>query len=211
MTELSRNLLAAAREGLAPDPAIAARVRARVAAAVNAPVATVATPAKAGAATGLVKIGAVALVALGVVAAVVISRSDAPAAAPTVGAPSTDEELSTPRVSAAEHVVVPAKPALAPAPALQPEAEPEVTLAREVELVDRAMLALRGDRPSDAIAAIALYHSETRGRGQLAEDAAAISIEAHCALHDDVKAQLVAFDRAYPSSAQRERLRAACE
>jgi hypothetical protein len=45
----------------------------------------------------------------------------------------------------------------------------------------------------------------------MAEDAAAIAIEAHCTLGDDVRAKLEAFDHAFPSSAQRARLAAACK
>jgi hypothetical protein len=85
------------------------------------------------------------------------------------------------------------------------------TLAREVELVDRAMTALRAGQPDHALAAIAVFERETAGHGQLAEDAAAIDIEARCRLHDaDLGARLAAFDARWPHSAQRPRLTAAC-
>ena len=97
-----------------------------------------------------------------------------------------------------------AKPARAPASVAPPA---EADLAREVELIDQAMVALRQGKPGDALAAIRKHAVETRGHGQLAEDAAAIEIEASCRLHDPkVAAKLAAFDERYPTSVQRSRL-----
>jgi hypothetical protein len=87
---------------------------------------------------------------------------------------------------------------------------PRASLAREVELIDLAMVALRKQTPAAALAAITTFDKETRGRGQMAEDAAAIALEAHCRLGHDVSAKLAAFDASYPSSAQRSRIRDAC-
>ena len=88
---------------------------------------------------------------------------------------------------------------------------PEVNLAREVELVDDAMAALRANQLTEALAAVAMFHRETGDRGQLVEDATAIEIEASCKLHIDVRAKLAAFDETWPTSAQRARLTAACQ
>lgn len=84
-------------------------------------------------------------------------------------------------------------------------------LAREVALVDRAMAALRRDAPREALAAVRAHARETAGVGQLAEDAAAIEIEALCRLGDPaVGRKLAAFDARFPSSAQRSRLTTRC-
>lgn len=83
-----------------------------------------------------------------------------------------------------------------------------VDLAREVELVDRATAALRRGDAAAAITAVRLHATETADRGQLAEDAAAIEIEALCTLHDpSTRRRLTAFDARWPASAQRSRLR----
>ena len=56
-----------------------------------------------------------------------------------------------------------------------------------------------------------MHAAETRGSGQLAEDAAAIEVEALCRLHDpSVSAKLDAFDARFPRSAQRSRLTTEC-
>lgn len=84
-------------------------------------------------------------------------------------------------------------------------------LAREVELIDRAMDALRRGEPREALAAVRAHARETGGRGQLAEDGAAIEIEALCRLGDPaVGRKLEAFDARFPSSAQRARLTTRC-
>jgi hypothetical protein len=72
------------------------------------------------------------------------------------------------------------------------------------------MVSLRKHAPGAAIEAIRVFDRETQGHGQMAEDAAAIAIEAHCALGDDVTDALARFDRTWPSSAQRERIQTAC-
>lgn len=237
MTDLSRNLLNAAREGLAPDADVAARVRARVAAAVGAgavatPVAAVkATAATSTSTTGSVavvstkagiglaaKIGA-ALLVVGIAAVALVATRDAsPSGGVAALAPTSsqsDETAAThtstssheqPAPSATHDVVNGANADVTKKPAPAPRA----SLAREVELIDLAMVALRKQTPAAALAAIATFDKETRGRGQMAEDAAAIALEAHCRLGDDVSAKLVAFDATYPSSAQRSRIRDAC-
>jgi hypothetical protein len=86
-----------------------------------------------------------------------------------------------------------------------------ITLAREVELLDGAMTALRRGDARGALHAVQLHAAETAGKGQLAEDAAAIEIEALCHLHDPTtNAKLEAFDARFPRSAQRSRLDNKC-
>jgi hypothetical protein len=69
----------------------------------------------------------------------------------------------------------------------------------------------RGDF-SAALAAVREHAVETARHGQLAEDAAAIEIEALCRRGDRAlaRAKRVAFDRRWPRSAQRARLATAC-
>jgi hypothetical protein len=92
-----------------------------------------------------------------------------------------------------------------------PAVAPTATLAREVELIDLAMASLRRGDAKIALAAVQRHATETGGRGQLAEDAAAIEIEALCKLHDpSTAAKLDAFDARWPDSAQRSRLKSTC-
>lgn len=84
-------------------------------------------------------------------------------------------------------------------------------LTREVELIDTAMAALRRGDAKAALVAVRTHALETNGSGQLAEDAAAIAIEAHCqGGTGDRDALLTAFDRKWPRSSQRARIAAAC-
>ena len=107
------------------------------------------------------------------------------------------------------HQVAVAKHAPAPAPAPPPSVPPR--LGREVALLDQAGAALREHRPADALATLATYDRETADHGQLAEDAAAIELEALCTLHSpEVAAKLAAFDLRWPRSAQRERIQGVC-
>lgn len=199
MNPTSRALIAAARAGLGPDPTAAARVRAKLDARLAAPVAT---------GVSLKLLATLVIVGgIGTLGALTV-----PAPKPTAAAAPALLELAPAETPV--HVVAasPESPA-PPAPhhvAAAVAAPAEVSLAREVELIDRAMSSLRAGHPDDALTAIALYHRETADRGQLLEDASAIDIEASCTLHLDVSTKLDAFDRAWPSSAQRSRLTNAC-
>lgn len=235
MSDLSRNLLEAAREGLSPDAAAMARVRAKVAASVAASAAasTTATTASAvvapvKATTGLgikLAIGALVVAALGGAIIATRSRHSADSARIAITPTDRDEAHDVVRVSSTEPRVIsttttrPARkpspavesPAPAAAPAIEPAPAPEpVSLSREVELIDRAMLLVRRGDARDAIGVIATFERETRGQGQMAEDASAIEIEARCRLHEDVGDALATFDRRWPSSAQRSRLQTLC-
>jgi hypothetical protein len=153
-------------------------------------------------------------------------------AAPEVPAPASDDELITIETQAAPPAP-PVRPVLrgervapghrappagqAGAQGAEPARPPPgptragIDLAREVELVDRAMLALRRGDARAALEAVRRHTVETGGRGQLAEDAAAIEIEALCRLRDpSTRARLDAFDARFPRSAQRSRLTASC-
>jgi hypothetical protein len=258
MTELTRSLIAAAREGLAPDAAVAARVRAKVAAAVGASTAAATGSAAAikaaGSASTLVKLAA-ALVAVGTItAAAVVAQSERTPDAPRLSVTPTasDDEVrddirvvapserlsehslarmietsapiaaahagETPTTATAEATA--ADVATADLAAASPHSraaaateadEPEgASLAREVELIDLAMVSLRKRAPHAALEAIKAYHRVTHGRGQMAEDAAAIEIEARCNMDLDATEHIERFDRKWPESAQRERIQTAC-
>jgi hypothetical protein len=236
MTDLSRSLLNAAREGLAPGADVAARVRAKVAAAVTVPAATpVAAPVSApGSSSLLLKLGA-ALLAVGVVATVLVATPERAPEAPLVSVTSHDGDDAPEHVHVAapnDPLVIPDAPArrgkhaVAPAVVATPaladpstdrasierapvEREP-ATLSREVELIDLAMTSLRKNAPLVALEAIRAFEHETLGKGQMAEEAAAIEIEARCVLREDVTDALARFDRKWPESAQRERIQTAC-
>jgi hypothetical protein len=225
MTPTTRVLIAAARAGLDPDPGAAARVRAKLDLALGAPAAAAVVPAAAAPAGGFALKLLVAL-AIGAGAGVLaVPRQTAPATA--VPAPMFDDVIATdvPHarviVSATESAApAPAWATAAPAPASHAQpivhraaaAAPtgEISLAREVQLIDQAMASLRAGQPAAALTAIATYHREAAERGQLAEEAAAIDIEASCKLHLDTGDKLASFDQTWPSSAQRSRLTAAC-
>ena len=220
MSPSTRALLAAARDGHGPDPAAAARLRAKLDAVLAGTAAGAAAPAVAPVASGglAVKLAAALVVAGAVVVVAVPRHAPAPTAAPAL---SLDEaaqlEAPPPVVHAAVRepaapVAVPVRHVAHAAPAAVPRPVPvaEVSLAREVELLDQAMAGLRAGRPDETLAAIATFHRETGDRGQLIQEASAIEIEASCKLHLDVRAKLAAFDQAWPSSAQRSRLTAAC-
>lgn len=227
----SRNLVAAARRGLDPSADVAARVRAKVALAVGAG-ATMATttPRAASVAPKAAAIGAGKIVAItAIVGALVtvawfVQRTPVAATAPAINATSATTDLDPAidvHVTTAAHAdrVIEAAPAPArahaPAPAQTvPEIKPPSgppTLAREVELVDTAMASLRADDPANALATLVVYERETAGHGQLAEDAAALEIEARCRSSEAPFAdQLKAFDERWPRSVQRARIVTAC-
>lgn len=213
----ARALLDAAREGMSPDAAAIARVRGKVSAAAGG----------AAASALAIKLGLAGVLAAATIGALVHrSQPDAAAMTPHIAPPTASAEVA-PAVRV--HEIAPAAPASEPAPiemaaAPMRRAEPSLTvsrdaaepadLGREVELIDRAMKALAGNDPARALATIKLHVAETRGRGQLAEDAAAIEIEALCRLHTSaptITAKLEAFDARFPRSAQRSRLSTHCQ
>jgi len=213
-------LLDAARDGLSPDAAALRRVRGKVDAAVGG--------TAAGGTAMIAKLAIVSTVAL-LVACAVVMRDDDDQHAPTLSfhtsAPAPAPVFEVHRVHEAPpppsmHIEMPAQRASRPVivadeapPVVAPAALPPhgIDLAREVELVDAAMASLRTGDARAALASVRLHRAETTNRGQLAEDAAAIEIEALCKLHDrNVVAKLEAFDARWPESAQRSRLSTNC-
>ncbi len=192
LSESTRSLLDAARQGLAPDAAAVKRVHARVAATTGGILAGIGA-----------KLLVVALLATAGTVAVVMQHGSSPDA-PVVAVHETAAIEAAHAGAAIARVEAP-PPALRSAPILV-VVEHHADLAREVALIDAAMHA----DPRGALAVLQIYETETAGRGQMAEDAAAISIESHCRLHDDVTAKLAAFDARWPSSAQRGRVTEAC-
>lgn len=228
----SRNLVAAARRGLNPSADVAARVRAKVALAVGAG-ATVATstPRAASVAPKAAAIGAGKVVAITAIVGALITAAwiaqRTPATvevAPAIVVPASagdldsqidvrvatsahaDRVIAAP-VSAHVHADTPVRAAEITATAMTPEPP---TLAREVELVDTAMSSLRADDPANALATLIVYQRETAGHGQLAEDAAALEIEARCRSRAAFRDLLDAFDERWPHSVQRARIVSAC-
>lgn len=198
MTPTARALIAAARAGLDPDPSTAARIRRKLDVRLAAPAAGLSLKL-------LATLGIVGGIATLGVLSVPAAHATAPVAPAMVEVAPIEPPLHVVAASA-ESPAPPARRVHVDAVAVVPD----VSLAREVELIDRAMSALRAGHSDDALSAIALYHHETADHGQLLEDASAIDIEASCTLHLDVSTKLAAFDASWPSSAQRSRLTNAC-
>jgi len=218
-----RALLAAGRDHLGPDAATIARLRTRIDGAVaTAPVAA----AKAIA----VKLTIVAVTA--VVSAGIYRYVSARYDVETPGAlqiavdgehidvetrSSLASQEDPPPTEATRVVPAPVTPietAVEPAVeavALAPPAETGISLAREIELVDRAALGLRRSDFDSALVALRTYADEAKGKGQLAQDASAIEVEVLCRRNDATAATtLAAFEHRWPHSAHRSHLRATC-
>ncbi|HEY4056636.1 MAG TPA: hypothetical protein VGM39_08505 [Kofleriaceae bacterium] len=189
LSPTTRALLHAARGGLGPDAATVARMRAGVATKVAGSAAVSALA---------VKIGLACVIATaGVTAAVHYTRWSTHVSVPV------------------EHVArVVTSPSVA-APSLTPPAAPAasgIDLSREVALIDGASASLASGRPLAALDTLHTYAVETHGAGQLAEEAAAVEIEATCAAKlPEAATKLAAFDTRFPHSTQRARLTTACQ
>lgn len=234
----ARALLDAARRGMSPDAAATRRIRAKIATAVGRGGAA-ATSMKLAVGGKIAVVSVVAAVLTGaylyarghdqaiapIPHATVIDGRPPPPEARQLEAPDADEapdvdidaiELDpapAPPPRLAPHVARPAparvEPSTAPAVATRPEVHGD--LSREVELVDQAMAGLHRGDTAAALEAIRRYDIETAGRGQLAEDAAAITVEALCQRNDPASGPMLkAFERRWPHSAQRARLLGAC-
>ena len=235
----ARALLDAAREGLSPDAAAVARVRANVGAATGAGAGALSLGTKLG------LLGVVAVIALGLVTYATRDHARspevavAPLAAPPPPAPAAPIAQRAPSAASNAADVAPVSPAIEMTPqaarppvttaasphgshpptppaspstaSTTPTSTPHADLAREVALIDLAMAAMRRGDASAALSAIRTHARETAGAGQLAEDASAIEIEALCRLHDpSVATKLDGFDARFPRSAQRSRLTTEC-
>jgi hypothetical protein len=228
LSSQARTLLDAAREGLGPDAAMLSRVRGKIDAAIGGGGATISSGMSIGA-----KLSIFSVIALVIGGAILLRGAGgdddamtSPAlelAAPSVveapvrrahdEPPPATPHLEMPVEAAPRQMPASTPAALAPVhPAPQIEAAvPGVDLAREVQLVDAAMASLRDGNATAAIQSVRLHRAETGDHGQLAEDAAAIEIEALCKLHDrKVVAKLEAFDARWADSAQRSRLSTNC-
>jgi hypothetical protein len=229
----ARALLEAARRGMSPDAAATQRIRAKIATAVGGG-AVAATSVKLTVGAKIALVGALAaalagaylyarageqtIVAIPQVA--VIESRPAPPQTTHLEAPSVDLDAieldptpaTPPRL--APHVTRPSPARVAPStapPAVVTRPTVHADLSREVELIDLAMAGLRRGDPAAALDAMRRYDVETAGLGQLAEDAAAITVEALCQRGDPASgARLEAFERRWPHSAQRARLLGAC-
>ena len=231
---LARNLVAAARSGLDPSAASAARVRARVALAVGGGASTGGAPAPvARLAPKLAVTKLAALVATTGALAVggwfAVHRATTVPQEPAIALSAPPHEVassSRTRVTSVTHDERVAAPSVTPATVARiksvvprgnaasvqevayPVASP--TLAREVALLDAAIASLKGNAPAAALSTLAIYARESQHHGQLAEDAAALEIDACCRAHEPVEAQVVEFVARWPSSVQRARLPSAC-
>ncbi len=226
-------LLDAARDATGPDDAAIARMRGRIAggAAGGVGVAAATKVVTAGGLSGGAKLAlaVLAVTAVGSGAWWIARGGDEPrdrvqppakvAVQPSASAlpavtPAVPPPVSAPARSARPDDPPPdvANGPTAPAPRRTPPPRAKLSLADEVALVDDAMAALRRDDAAAALAA-ADDHVTTFGRnGQLAEEAAAIRVEALCKLGDGRWSDaLDAFDARWPRSAQRPRLTAACK
>ncbi len=219
----ARALLDAARQGLSPDAAAIGRVRAKVDSSLAATGAAIAT-----------KLGLLAVVVAVATGALIYGAHDrevAPARITAIEPGFTRESILPAPATARESLPPPATvttlatraSAVGVAPAAHPTVHGHVPMAptaprvhtidlgREVFLIDQAMAAMRAGDPAKALTAVRVHSAETGGAGQLAEDAAAIEVEALCRLHDEsVAAKLAAFDARWPDSAQRSRLSTSC-
>jgi hypothetical protein len=205
----TRALLDAARGG-GPDAAAIARMRGKIDLAVSGAPAVVTATTKGSLIGG--KLGLVALAVIVATGAYVVStRSRAPVE--TVAEPAIEPiaisqhsaREAAPAAAAPEEIEM---PPIHRAPVVPPK---RIELAREVELVDTALTALRRGEARAALAAVRSYTLEAGTRGQLAEDAAAIEVEALCTLREPTaSARQTAFAARWPASAQHAKLARAC-
>jgi hypothetical protein len=236
----SRNLLASARRGLDPSADVAARVRAKVAHAVGAGTIATTTTSSGAVGLGAGKLAAIVMVVgvlaggfwfshtrsatppvVAPAVPVLALDTDTPLAIRSASAQAIVAPSASPPVAAVSPTVplapeAPVKPALVAAPTIAPPATEvatpmgPITLAREVQLVDGAIDSLRENDLPSALEILAVYEREAAGHGQLAEDAAALTIEARCRSHQPISAQLASFDQHFPHSVQRARITASC-
>lgn len=92
-----------------------------------------------------------------------------------------------------------------------PPAESPQTLTAELEAVSSAQRALRSSKHAEALRAVRAYQREFPD-GQLADEAAAIEIEALCGMDsiDEARARAKAFATTFPSSLQRAKVDRSC-
>jgi hypothetical protein len=219
-----RALIAAGRDLLGPDAETVARLHAKIGVAIAAPTAGVATAV-------VVKLALVTAVVGSVSGIIYAHHANRPIPStlppPAITVSENAESDLAPRIEVSERepalaprlvehverpvprVAIEAPPVEAPPP--PPPPVPQIKLVDEIRLVDRASDALRVGNTAAVLAAIATYEAQTGGRGQLAEEAAAIEIEARCKAGDPTaRDRLAEFERHWTRSAQRSRLTNAC-
>lgn len=155
-------------------------------------------------------------IAPGAAPVVPLTRAPRVASAPVGAAPAHVARAGTADVAALARPTL-ASAALGSAEPASPSrvvtaATPAASLARETELVDLATRALRANDLATLHNTLQLYVSEAGRTGQLAEEIAAIEIEALCRANDPTAPQrLAAFDARWPRAGQRHRLTDACK
>ena len=235
----ARSLLDAARDGLGPDDAAVSRMRARILAGAGGGIGVAAATKASALGTGAkIALATIAVAILGGGAWWIVRDPDTTRTA-TQSATETRNRAPQPSTETENRNRAPqpsTATATATATATETETETETetdtdtaparttaprrpartatapSLADEVALVDSAMAALRNADPVSALAAADDHVARFAGRGQLAEEAAAIRVEALCRLGDARwSAAFDDFDLRFPRSAQRPRLSAACK
>jgi hypothetical protein len=224
-----RALIDAGRDRLGPSPATVKRLRSRIDAAVATSTSVTATSVV----TKLVVVAAVATLGTSIYRARGhgVSVPDAPTIADLVLGLDVqprvrlgvheDAPPEAPDVSARREVRAAPREALEtgeprdadPPPETVASATPPaaLTLAREIELIDRATIALRDGDLAAASAVLSIYDVEAAGRGQLAQEADALEVEVVCRANDPTAtARLAAFAQRWPRSPQLSHLTGAC-
>ena len=132
------------------------------------------------------------------------------AAAPVMPAPPPASEPEAPPI-AEETPRKPARPRPAAAERAPVQAPPIDPVLAELMLIQRIKDALDTDQPAAALAAIDA-HAREFARGSLAEEREALRVVALCEAGQRERGEKAqqSFLRAYPRSAYRERVRAAC-
>lgn len=231
-----QELIAAGREGLGPDAATIARLRTRIDDAIatspSVPVRSLAPKLVVVAALTGLGIGSYVAgtrVTQEPVAPLVATGELEAASTPDVALVAADTispiRAATEPVARARARKDPTRALVVENPAPRsPEASPEsspeavatrsvggISLAREIELIDRAALAMRRADASTALETLRVYERETAGLGQLAQDAAALGVEIVCAGGDQrARDELARFEQRWPRSAHLRRLTAVC-
>ena len=227
MTDLDadcRALLDLGRDGLGPDPATVARLRSRVEATVvvaGGATAAAGFASKLGLTTAKLIVLATTAVTLTTAAVVVHVRANVAVMPVAVTADHAPPPVIAKPARRPDPVVAP-PPVIPPPPppvrvatahrAPPAPPPPRASLTRETELVDLATAAMRSGDLATLRATVQVYARETGNAGQLAEDIAAIEVEALCRANDsDAPTRLAAFDARWPHAGQRQRLTAACK
>jgi hypothetical protein len=235
MSELSpdaKDLLAAARPALGPDPDAIARMRAGVAIAIvgAAPAAAAATSASSAAPTAATGAAATtaAKASVAIATKLVVATLVTGAVATTTVVAVRHHGSSPPaQIEYVAPAPVPAPvpvPAAAPVPAPEPEivmdppappkpviVKPHIGLGRENELIQAAGDALDKDDLVTAREQLRIYDQEAAGHGQMIEERGELEVELQCQLGDASAAEVLdRFLKRFPSTSYRRKLISLC-